>query len=521
MIVCAALPLSAAAQDEGSLNSLEFIESSDFWLCSQNAAGLAGLGVGRTGMIELSGTKSDGSFVNYDESPDSYSFGGRSRSYVRLNPRTVLYGKVSYDYFRGKNMGGSAYVDPYFSSVNVMEYTDTTRGAKLKETYSLSGGVSYNFTDDFSIGFRADYDAADYAKTKDLRYVDDLMDLKVTAGVGWKIGAVRLGANCYFRRRVELAEFERVGTNDADYYSLVDYGGFFGEWELFGESGVTSTSFEAPELSTLQGGSLQAALRLGDFEWFNEFSLRGRSGYMGSTSTNRIVYFEHSGMEAGYRGGLTRRRSNSLNTLTLNLLYTSLQNNKNIYNIVTDNTVTTVNYYGSNLVGDRVSLKGGLEYAGYFCIKGNRPVVTFKAGADFYRLASRASSYPMYRDRDFNSIEGHISGTYDKIGEKGIFTVSAYLGYGDGFGNLKTDGIYDNPAAGATAVRSADFNLEREFEYFTSSRYRACLSLRYSHFLKNNMNLYGEISDRFVVAPNAVCLGHTANIAGIAVGLSF
>ncbi|MCI2082084.1 MAG: hypothetical protein LKK08_04200 [Bacteroidales bacterium] len=512
---------SYAQNGDKHLNDFDYVKFSDAWLTSQNASGLGVLPVSDMTYVEVSGTKSNGSFVNYDGSPDSYCGAGRSESFVRLNPKTVLYGRVSYDYFHGKDMGGSAFVNPYFNSVNIVEYSDTTRGPKLKETYSLSGGVGCDLTDDLSIGIRADYDAVDYAKTKDLRYVDNLMDMKFTAGAKYRLGFADIGLNYYYRRRVEYAKFEVEGTTDNNYYSLIDYGGFFGDWELFGESGVTSSSYKAPELSQLQGGSLQLGFRLGDAYWFNEFSLRSRNGYLGSTSSARIMYYEHSGMEAEYNGRIGVRKGNSMHALTLKWLYATLQNNQDIYNMVTDNTVTTVYYYGSNRVGDRISANGSLEYAGDFGIRGNYPVFTVKAGADAFYLASRTSVYPNYRDREIASINGRLSGTYNMIGKEGICSFALNLGYGAGSGEMKSDGTYNNPSAVSLVVRSTDFNLEREYEYFTAGKFRAGAALKYSRFLSKGMTVYAELSDDFLFSPKAVYLGKTANVAMITVGLGF
>ena len=523
-LLLAAISWNASAQalEEKHLNDYDYIQAARGWLTSQNSAGLGVLSVNDVSVAELRGNRVKGGFGNYSGSGDSFTGGAECRSYVRLNPKTVLYGLVSYDYFSGQKMGGSCFVDPYYNSVNVVEYSDTTAGHKLKETYHLVGGFSYNTTNCFSFGAKVDYSAVDYAKTKDLRYVDDLMDLKFTAGFKYHTDPVDFGFNYYYRRRVELAEFEVKGTTDRDYYSLVDYGGLFGSWELFGESGITSSSYKTPELAQLQGGALQLEFHFGkNANFFNEFGLRYRKGYLGSSSSARVKYYEHSGVEAEYSGAFSLVSGHNVHAVVLKGLYTTLQNYQNIYNIVTDNTVTTVNYYGSNLVGDRITGNASAEYIGNFNVKGNYPRIVVRAGADGYFRALRASVYPNYRDQNLSSIDYHLVGTYNAIGFRNIISGTLGVGYGKGGGYASKDGVYENASAQPVTVRSTEFYLQREFEYFTTPKIRANAALRYTQFFGKGISVYADLSDSFLYAPKVVYLGKIANVIALTLGCSF
>jgi hypothetical protein len=524
VLLLAAISWNASAQalEEKHLNSYDYIQASSGWLTSQNAAGLGMLPVKDMSIVELRGNRVKGGFGNYSGSGDSFTGGAESRSYVRLNKKTVLYGLVSYDYFSGQHMGGSCFVDPYYSSLNVTEYSDTTAGHKLMETYHLVGGFSYNATQCFSIGAKIDYSAVDFAKTKDLRYVDDLMDMKGTVGFKYRTDIVDFGLNYYYRRRVENAKFEVKGTTDKDYYSLIDYGGFFGTWELFGESGITSSSYKTPELSQLHGAALQLEFHFGkNANFFNEFGLRRRNGYLGSTSSARVKYYEHTGVEAEYNGVFSLVDGHNVHAVVLKGLYATLQNYQNIYNIITDNTVTTVNYYGSNLVGDRITGNASVEYIGNFNVKGNYPRLVLRAGADGYYRALRSSVYPNYRDQNVKNFDIHVAGTYNAIAFRHIISGSLLLGYGKGGGYASKDGVYANSSAQPVTVRSTEFYLQREFEYFTTPKCHATASFRYTHFLGKGISVYGDLSDNFLYAPSAVYLGKLANVLALTLGCSF
>lgn len=87
--------------------------------------------------------KSNGKFINYFESGDSYQYGGKAESYFRMNPKVVLYGYVEYSRFVGKEMSGSAFIDPpYYMPFDIVEMSDENSGKKELERYHLAGAIS-------------------------------------------------------------------------------------------------------------------------------------------------------------------------------------------------------------------------------------------------------------------------------------------------------------------------------------------------------------------------------------------
>jgi hypothetical protein len=66
---------------------------------------------------------------------------------------------------------------------DIMEDSLTNKGHKHCDRYHLTGGFSYSLSPAVALGLKADYTAANYAKYKDLRHKNKLMNLDVTIGL--------------------------------------------------------------------------------------------------------------------------------------------------------------------------------------------------------------------------------------------------------------------------------------------------------------------------------------------------
>ena len=145
----------------------------------------------------------------------------------------------------------------------------------------MVGAVSADLSKKITIGGKVDYTAANYAKQKDLRHVNKLLDMNVTVGVSYLLNKqIELGANYYYRRSTEGLLLDMYGTTDQIYNSLISYGSFFGVMEQFGENGYTKEGEEKPLFNEYHGGALQLKWHiLPKLQFFNEFAYKSRSGY--------------------------------------------------------------------------------------------------------------------------------------------------------------------------------------------------------------------------------------------------
>lgn len=490
MLFGGAFSSAAMAQSSDSirLKDFPFIKKSEAWLNSENAAGLHALPVDHVSIAEVYVNKQDGKFVNYHQSDNSLAFGAQTESFYRLNPKMVFYGKVGYSNFSGKNMTGSMFIDPYANPFDIVEFSDTNRGTKKLETYHLIGAISADVSKKITLGAKIDYTASNYAKQKDLRHVNKLLDMNLSAGMSYHLnGQVEIGANYYYRRSVEGLNFNLYGTTDKVYTSLISYGAFFGLAEQFGENGYTKGNEEKPMFNEYHGGALQLKLQLtSKLSLFNEFAYKSRSGYYGKKSPSTVVHSNHESGIWEYRSMLSLRERKNLHTLNINLQYESLNNLENVYR--TENAgggITDIVYYGTLDTTEKTSWNTSAEYVGYLGLTDFCPTWVVKGGAEYVNRKQTASVYPYYRKQNIHWMDFYLSGERNIKRQKGIYTVSLGGRYSSGGGNVKDDGIYATPSESQTPPRSMDTFLYSEYEYLTCPKVKGEIKLTYSHEIGN------------------------------------
>ncbi len=505
------------------LYDFNFIKSSEPWLTSSNAAGLIRLPVEKIFITQAGFEKNNGGFVAHHQSDNSFNAGGLAESFSHLGQDVYVYGRLSYDYFKGKNMGGSVMSDPYHSPFNIVAMADTTAGVKTLETYRLTGGVAYRFNDAFSVGGKIDYKGGNYSKARDPRHVNMIMDMEVTAGLSWNIADVIVfGANYIFRRNLESFYFQIYGTTDKIYYYLVDYGGFFGQREVFGERGYSTQSTYMPLLTTYHGAALQIEIGPSSrVRLFNEFSFKAFDGYYGRKSTSTIMYSAHEGFQAGYKSCLSFGNDNTGHLVKLNADYTQMYNNENVYQEKTIEGVKEIIYFGSNEVLERHLIEGNLEYCANIGIRDHRPTLTIKASADAMARFQTSSLYPFNRKQNIFSIDGVLSAAYNIFHANGIVGIRLSGGYGTGLGEAFRDGLYTQ-TSNPRAPRTMNDAMLKEFEFLTANRINAGTGFRYSHFFKNNITGYIDLDYRLLNALNiSYLVGSMHHRISATVGISF
>ncbi|MDD2594782.1 MAG: hypothetical protein PHD11_03055 [Bacteroidales bacterium] len=514
--------LKAQSSDKNYYN-FDFIKNSNGWLTSNNASGLCNIPVQNTSIFEAAFNKGNGGFVNYHQSGNSYDIGAMTESFSRLGENVFLYGKLSYDYFRGQEMGGSVFIDPYFSSFNIVEMSDTTYGRKTKEMYHLVGGVGVDVAKGFRIGGKIDYTSGNYSKARDIRHSNGLLNMTVTAGLSYQLGnVVNIGLNYLYKRYVESLYFNIYGTTDKFYDYLIDFGAFYGKREQSAEQGYTDLASNIPSVSKFQGGSLQLDFKISpEVHFFNEFTYKSRNGYYGKRSQSTIVYLEDNGMELDYSGHLSFSNTTSQHIVKIAASYRQLSNNENIYRINYQDGKQTISYFGNNEVCDRATIVGNLEYTANLGIRSYCPEIVLKAGADAFYRDLTTSIYPFYRKQDILSVIGYLSGNYNIIKDKQIYGFRLGGGYGFGTGTMFNDGTYA-PVTTQKVPKTMETALQREFEFLTAGRINANAGFRYSHFFKKGITGYVDVDYKFIDGLNIVYLkGNMHHSVTFTTGISF
>jgi hypothetical protein len=384
------------------------------------------------------------------------------------------------------------------------------------------GAVSAQVSRRLNLAGKVEYTAANYAKLKDLRHVNKLLDLQAQAGISYQVSnKLLLGASYTFSRRIESVSFAIYGNTDRQYVSLINFGSFYGLAELHSDQGYTSEI--RPLTNTRHTGALHTlwTIRPG-LQWFQEVSYQQRSGYFGERGTASVVYTEHEGQEYVSTSIVTLSKDHSLQHFKLSAAYNNLENYENVY---TANTAPggnrVITYFGQNkvLTQGKTTVTG--EYAGYWNIRNNQPGWTFQASADYANRNQTVSRFPYFRKQDFNSYGLHLAGKHSWPGKALRYTASIGLGYGNGYGQPKTDGLYIPPSPSQVPPASQDTYLYREYEFLTSPRAELNPSFQVSREIIPEVLAFVQLSYSFTKAWNTVFTGKDFQTVAIKLGCYF
>lgn len=504
-----------------------FVKKTQPWLVSGNTSLLHLSPVGKMSIASAGLKKYDGGLIDVHESDDCIEGNFFTESYVKVSDRMTFYGRLSYDYFSGKNMGGPVLMDPYYNSENFVESTDTTLGNKTKELYTLCGGISYRLSDRWSLGGKVYYQTGNYAKLKDPRHKNTWADINVSAGASFAAGDNAVfGLNAVYRRTIESLSAKIYGATTAKYYYLIDYGGYFGTTEIIDGDNlhVTTSGKDRNMYNAFYGASLQADFALSDkVRFFNELSFLMRDGYFGNKGTGEIRFADNEGMVLSYKGILSVNNSGFMQQITLDASYQSLTNLENSFSVTTvPGENQKVVYYGSQETLDKNTLSAGLSYDGFVGVSSLRPSLSFGVDLSYYMHDFTATTYPFYRKQNVNAFAASLHADKNFLHRANMFTAGARIDYRDGGGIKNEDGLL---ASASGSPKKADSYLNRNFEYLTAGRAGAELSFRYSRFFGKAAKTmaYAEISDSFVslVSKPEYLYGRYRNILSITLGCSF
>ena len=499
--VCFFVPLMSYAQNL-YLPDVHETVARYFASGSNNTAFLTEFPLRRASYLQASASKGNGDFVNFNQSDNTYGIGLTTESYYRFNDRIMLYGKVSYDMDRGKNMTGSSFITDEDLPFDLVEMADSCAGSKRLEAYTLSGALGYRLNNKVSLGGRIFYQAANYAKFKDLRHQNSRMKLEVDLGATYRpVSWLNLGLSYTYHRRNESIAFGVYGNTDRQYYTFIDFGGFLGRKEAFGESGYTANS--TPLFTQSHGGALQAHLMLGTtLSWFNEFYYHSNDGRFGTGDDRDIIYSTHNGSTFGYKGKILWENYKDEHVFEASVDKQLTENYENNYKESTDaDGVSQIYYYGKNKMLDRSKWHGAISYTFYHNVEAGRSQLNAGARFLFSSTESTTSLYPFYRKQTVNVWQSDVYGTYNWFKNKQVFTVSLLMGYGAGGGTMKEDGVYTPVSGDQKKPARRDDLLQKQYDYLTASRIHGQLTFGYERNLFKNLSGYvnATVSPRYAL----------------------
>ncbi len=460
----------------------DFVETTTPWLTSSNAAFLTRYASGHLSEAKVSLGKENGGLTDYSGSRDAIRMDASVASYYRINPCTVVSGSMSYANFTGKDMGGSAFINTHHQPFDIEEDSLTNLGKKHLDRYHLTGGVGIDLYRGLSVGAHLDYTAANYAKYKDLRHKNKLMDMTLTVGAMVPIGPhVVLGANYHYRRNTESVTFSTYGREDKVYKSFINYGPFIGEVEQFEGNGFTEKAREMPMVNDYNGGGLQVGVAFGRLTLTHELTAAHRSGYYGRKSPYTITFSHHTSNVYDYHGQLSVHTRRHVHLLDVRLKAENLVNELSTYREKSnENGAYYYEYYDAVKTANKLWSDGEVAYALHLGVEGEQPTWTLKAHYSWMHRKQTAYFYPYYRRQRLSSHEGGLSLMRHLTLRHGVLTLMAEGAYKKGSGAPFDDHTFTEPSDKQTPPPTMEAWLYREHQWLTAAQYTVGGSVRYT-----------------------------------------
>ena len=522
--VLSLIPIMGTAQDSLLLRDYDFVKATDAWLTSRNGAAQTRLATKSLNRAEVGLTRQRGGWTDFSGSPDVVEAGASVESLYRISKRTVVSGSMSYTHFTGKEMGGSTFLLTDHTPFDIEEDSLTNLGKKQRDTYHLTGGIGVDVWRGLSVGARIDYTAANYAKYKDLRHKNKLMDMTLTIGAYMPIGQVlHIGANYYYRRTNESVVYNTYGREEKVYKSFINYGPFIGEVEQFSITGLTERGREMPMSDNTNGGSVQVGIEVGQFSLTNELTAAHRSGYYGRRSPYTITFARHSSDIYEYHGRLAYNARGMQHHLDLSIRAENLVNYFTSYRELTnESSATYYEYYDDVKSANKLWVEGHASYTAHWGIRGELPTWSLTAGYQWLHRKQTAYVYPYYRRQTIDTGEGYLACTRHLLIGPGELALTLRGSFKKGHGAPFEDLTFATPSDKQTPPPTMEAWLYREHQWLTSAQYgiggdaRYCfpvsrtrlvafVGLAASHRKANETNDYSIGRDRTTLEVKAGC----------------
>ena len=474
----------AGAQDSLLLCDYSYIQQSSPWLTQRNVAALTLCSNKDIAEAELSLSHGSGKLTGINGSPSLTNLQASIESYYRINPRTVVFGAISYDNQSGSEMTGSVFMQDRLP-FDIVEDSLTNAGRKHCDTYHLTGGCGYDVYNGFSIGLKADYTAANYAKYKDLRHKNKLMDLKFTVGLfapfNIQSSKFNVGADYTYLRRTESVKFDTYGKNEKVFKSLIDYGGMMGIVEQYGNDGYTDKTNEMPLFEDGHSIGLQFSIQHAPFSIFNALTYSHSTGYYGRKSPYTITYTNHDRDILAEHVRLSYANSSLRAFVDIRYQSEKLQNRMNTYRGLTNtNGATHYEYYDAAETSDKSWRNLDIDYTMNLGIHHELPIWTVTAGYHWQQRDLSAYLYPYYRQQQLRTHELTATVTRNILLSKGIWAVTVNGGYQKGSGDPYKDGTFVTPGSQQYQPATMEALLWHDYQYLTAPQYNIGLQMKYT-----------------------------------------
>ena len=474
------LPLHA--QDSLLLRNFQFVKQHDAWLTSSNGAGLSHFQRPSISAAELSLQYATGSLTPFGGASNVVQATAAVESFYRISPRTVLHGSIGYDNWTGRSMTGSVFMGDHLP-FDIVEQTADNTGRKHRDTYRLQGAVGVDLWRGYSVGARIHYQAANYAKYKDLRHSNKLMQLQLSVGATAPLTPwLTVGANYLYHRQTESVTYQTYGKTDRIYLSLIDYAAFMGFSEQYGTAGFIDNSREMPLVEDRNGGSVQIDVRpLRDLSFHNELTYTHGKGYYGRKSPYTIVYTNHQRDVFSYQGRVVLQRPHTHHLLDLSAAVEKLDNNRENYRERQNEAGSTYyEYYSDVQTAKKRWYDFSALYTLHLGIRGEQPLWTLSAAYHWQQRQQTAYLYPYYRHQQLTTHTLTASILRNVLTRRGVWTAALQGSYQKGSGAPYTDGTYATPSEKQAPPATMNTFLYQDYHLLTSPQFALAAEGKYA-----------------------------------------
>ena len=371
-------------------------EQSNVWMTSSNAAALTTFDDSTIAHAALSYRHDGGRLHTMSEGTRQDTYSADVRSYSRLSADIVAYGSATYSRSNITDAAGSMLMPTInLMPFDLVEDTNDNAGDKSMETFCINGAIGWKAWRCLAIGARLDYTAGTYAKQRDLRHSNTLMDMNASLDAMLSLPHNSgIGIGMVYSRRTESMMFKTYGTTDQIYYTLIDYANSHGERETFGTEGFTDSKNKLPLLSEHIGVSAQAKLN----RVFADIAYTHLKGYYGRKSQYSASHEQHHGdnLALHLRYDMIQR-AERLVWIDLRMTTERLTSERENYRRTTATNGTSAIYYEyfePTKMADKAQTYGSATLNAYWKPSGNIYLWHITGGANYWTRRQTAYVYP-------------------------------------------------------------------------------------------------------------------------------
>lgn len=517
---------AADAPDSLLLRDYRYVSTQDVWVGAANASGLTRFAAPNIATAQLSVQLSGGSLRNYSDARHVVEWQAGAQALHRLSRSTVVYGAIGYNNFSGSNMTGSVFIDPSRKPFDIMEYTADNAGDKHRDTYHLTGAVATDVWRGYAVGVSIDYTSANYAKYKDLRHKNKLMDLNVSGGVYAPVLPwLQLGAHYAYHRNTESLDFSVNGKNEVVYKSLISYAACFGMVEQYGNDGYTDQAREMPLFEDGHAWSVQAGVSPhSSLSMLASYTYATGSGYYGRKSPYTITYTEHERRKHQASAALVYQAADSRHRLDVAYTLEKLSSKaETVRGQKNESGATYYEYYDPVETADKQWRDVTVAYSADVQVRGETPVWHFGVNYAWHQRKQAAYLYPFYRHQQLHTNRIAVEAEHNLLARKGIYTFALGIGYQKGHGYPARDYTFITPSDRQESPATMDEALYAEYAFLAARQWHFQGRVQYAFvFPGTRLKTHAALSFEYRTASALDLIGSRHRGLGmLAVGCTF